>query len=154
MKIKMNLKNNFKPVPEGERVLEITKAECKPSGKPNSLAVTFKDSEGGFINTRYNFDNDKSLFAMGKMLETALDFEDGDEFDTKNDTPKLIGVKLLCEVVHSEGSKPNENGELPIFANIRKTISRISDDGEVIETDSPRNTISEELPFEDEDDLA
>ena len=145
MRIKMNLKGNFTLVPEGERELTITKAECKPSGKPNSLVVTFQDSEGGFINNRYNFDNDKSLFAMGKLLEVALGFEDGDEFDTKTDTEKLVGKKLLCEVVHNQGSTPNDDGELPTFANLKKTISLITDDEEV--EDSPRNAIS------DEDDL-
>ena len=45
MVIKMNLQNSFKLVPEGERVLEITKAEVKPSGKPKAMYVTFKDSE-------------------------------------------------------------------------------------------------------------
>ena len=53
MKITMNLKGNFKLVEEGERVLTITKAECTPSGKPNKMKVTFKDSEGGFINSQY-----------------------------------------------------------------------------------------------------
>ena len=150
MRTKMNLKNNFKLVEEGERVLEITKAECTPSGKPDKMKVTFKDSEGGFINSQYNFDNDKSLFAMGKMLETALEFEDGDEFDTKTDPKRLIGKKLLCEVVHTQGTKPNENGELPTFANIKKTISLVTDDGEVVSAnDSPRNAIADD----DEDDL-
>ena len=149
MKIKMNLKNNFKLVEEGERVLTITKAECKPSGKPTNMKVTFQDSEGGFINSQYNFDNDKSLFAMGKLLETALGFEDGDEFDTKTDAERLIGKKLLCEVVHTQGTKPNENGELPTFANVRKTISLVSDDGEVVSNQSPRNAIA----TDDEDDL-
>lgn len=149
MKIKMNLKGNFTLVPEGERVLTITKAECKPSGKPTNMKVTFQDSEGGFINSQYNFDNDKSLFAMGKLLETALGFEDGDEFDTKTDAERLIGKKLLCEVVHTQGTKPNENGELPTFANVRKTISLVSDDGEVVSNQSPRNAIA----TDDEDDL-
>ena len=149
MKIKMNLKGNFTLVPEGERVLTITKAECKPSGKPTNMKVTFQDSEGGFINSQYNFDNDKSLFAMGKLLETALGFEDGDEFETKTDAERLIGKKLLCEVVHTQGTKPNENGELPTFANVRKTISLVSDDGEVVSNQSPRNAIA----TDDEDDL-
>lgn len=138
MKIKMNLKSNFKIVPEGERVLKITKAECKPSGKPNSLVVTFQDTEGGFINNRYNFDNDKSLFAMGKLLEVALSFEDGDEFDTKSDTERLVGKTILCEVVHTQGNKPNENGELPTFANIKKTISLVEETNNT----SPRNAIA------------
>lgn len=149
MKIKMNLKSNFKIVPEGERVLKITKAECTPSGKPNKMKVTFQDTDGGFINSQYNFDNDKSLFAMGKMLETALQFEDGDEFDTKTDPAKLVGKVLLCEVVHTQGTKPNDEGELPTFANIKKTISLVEETtGEVKASESPRNIIAD-----DEDDL-
>lgn len=149
MLIKMNLKGNFTLVPEGERVLTITKAECKPSGKPTNMKVTFQDSEGGFVNSQYNFDNDKSLFAMGKLLETALGFEDGDEFDTKTDPERLVGLTLLCEVAHSQGTKPNENGELPTFANVRKTISLITADGEVSSNVSPRSAIA----IDDEDDL-
>lgn len=150
MKIKMNLKSNFKLVPEGERVLEITKAECTPSGKPNKLKVTFQDSEGGFINSQYDFDNSTALFAMGKLLEVALGFEDGDEFDTKTHPQELVGKKILCEVKHSLGSKPNDDGELPKFANVKKTISLVTDDGEVVSGDiSPRNAIAND----DFDDL-
>ena len=138
MKIKMNLKSNFKLVEEGERVLKITKAECTPSGKPNKLKVTFQDKDGGFINNQYNFDNDKSLFALGKLLEVALGFEDGDEFDTKSDTERLVGKTILCEVVHTQGNKPNENGELPTFANIKKTISLVEETNNT----SPRNAIA------------
>ena len=149
MKITMNLKGNFKLVEEGERVLTITKAECTPSGKPNKMKVTFQDTDGGFINSQYNFDNDKSLFAMGKMLEVALGFEDGDEFDTKTDTEKLINKKLLCEVVHTQGTKPNDEGELPTFANIKKVLSLVTEDGEVTSNNSsPRSAI-----VDDEDDL-
>lgn len=148
MKIKMNLKGSFTLVPEGERVLTITKAECTPSGKPNKLKVSFQDAEGGFINTQYSFDNDTSVWVMGKMLEVALGVEDGDEFDTTKDTPKLIGKKLLCEVVHTKGTKPNDKGELPTFANIKRTISLVTDDGEVVEDSSARNSI-----IDDEDDL-
>ena len=148
MKIKMNLNGNFKLCPEGERVLTITKAECKPSGKPDNMKVTFQDSEGGFVNSKYDFTNDKSVWAMGMMLSKALKLEDGDEFDTKTDTPKLVGKKLLCEVIHTEGTKPNDDGELPIFANIKKVIALVNDDtGEVEE--SPRNMIANN----DDDDL-
>lgn len=149
MKIKMNLNGNFKLCPEGERVLTITKAECTPSGKPDKLKVTFQDSEGGFVNSKYDFTNDKSVWAMGMMLSKALELEDGDEFDTKTDTPKLIGKKLLCEIVHTQGTKPNEDGELPTFANIKRVISLVNEEtGELTEEKSARNIISD-----DEDDL-
>ena len=148
MKIKMNMKG-FKLVEEGERVLKITKAECTPSGKPDKLKVTFQDvKEGGTINSQYSFSNDGALFAMGKLVEIALNFQDGDEFDTKEDTPKLVGKELLCEVVHTKGTKPNENGELPTFANVKKVISLANTTtGEIV--DSPRNAIVNQ----EEDDL-
>lgn len=149
MKIKLNLKNNFKLVEEGDRVLKITKAEAKPSGKPTSLVITFQDTEGGLITSRYNFDNATALWAMGKLVEVALNFKDGDEFDTKEDTPRLVGKELLCEVVHTKGNKPNDNGEFPTFANVKKVISLANTTtGETI--DSPRNAIANQ---DDEDDL-
>ena len=151
MKITMNLKGNFVLVPEGERVLTITKAECTPSGKPNKLKVTFQDTESGYINSQYDFTNEKALFGMAKLLEAALGFEDGDEFDTKTDTDKLVGKKLLCEVVHTQGTKPNDKGELPTFANIKRTIELVDGEtGEVGEI-SPRNSITS--LDDDEDDL-
>lgn len=150
MLIKMNLKGNFPKIPEGERILEITNAECRPSGKPTAMIVTFAHGDGGKIQNRYNFDNDQSLFAMSVLCSVALGLEDGDEFDTVKDTPKLVGKKVLCEVVHNKGTKPNENGEFPTFVNIKKVISLVNDDtGEVI--DSPRNAIAEKEDFDDLD---
>ena len=142
MKIKMNLKNNYKLVPEGERRLKITKSECTPSGKPNKWSLTFEDSEGGFVNTRFDFTNDKSLFAMGKFLESVLNFEDGDEFDTIQDAKKCIGIDIIAEVVHTEGSKVNEDGEPTIFANVVNKTIRLADNTQPTVTDSPRNVIA------------
>lgn len=122
-KIKFDLAT-FEPIPEGERILEITKAECKPSGKPTALHVTFKDIlTNRTLNNRYDFSSSGGMTAMAIMCRIALDLADMDEFDTAIDTPKLIGKKLKCEVVHNEGTQPKEDGTLPIFANIKKVIS-------------------------------
>ena len=76
------------------------------------------------------------------MRPQKVEIKDGDEFDTKTDTPKLVGKKLLCEVVHNLGTKENENGEVPTFANIKKIISLVDETtGEVQENNSPRNSI-------------
>lgn len=149
MKIRMNMKG-FKLVEEGERVLKITKAECTPSGKPDKLKVTFQDvKDGGMINSQYSFNNSGAVFAMSKLAEVALGLEDGDEFDTKTDTARLVGKELLCEVVHTQGTKPNNDGELPTFANVKKVISLAdTSTGEIV--DSPRNVIANQ---DDEDDL-
>ena len=142
-KIKFDLAS-FEPIPEGERILEITKAECKPSGKPTALHVTFKDVlTNRTLNNRYDFTSSGGMTAMAIMCRIALDLADMDEFDTTADTPKLVGRRLKCEVVHNEGTQPKEDGTFPIFANIKKVISLASDNQ--VQTPStnasPRQTI-------------
>lgn len=148
MKIKLNLKNNFKLVPEGERVLTITNAEFRPVGKPQELRVTFQDTEGGTISTTYDMNNKTGLFIMGVLISTALGLQDGDDFDTK-DVDKLVNKKLLCEIVHRNGQQPNKNGEVPTFVNIKRII-KLADD--YADTDlSPRNMIKNNNDFDDLD---
>jgi len=141
MKIKFDLQS-YEPIPEGERVLEITKAECKPSGKPTEMVVTFKDIRTNrTLMNRYNFANAGGLTAMAIMCRIALDLPDADEFDTTTDTPKLVGRKLLCEVVHNAGTQPREDGTLPVFANIKKVISLANDEKTSSSDASPRQQI-------------
>lgn len=142
-KIKFDLAT-FEPIPEGERVLTITKAECKPSGKPSAMHVTFKDVlTGRTLVNRYDFSNPGGLTAMAIMCRIALGLADMDEFDTTTDTPKLVGKVLKCEIVHNEGTQPREDGSLPIFANIKKVISLENDNGlpNNLENASPRQQI-------------
>lgn len=124
MMIKVNLKGGFKTVKEGERVLEITSATVTPSGAPEKLTLVMKDVEDGAqLQNTYNFKNDKSVWAMGMMLSIALGLEDEEMFDTK-DINKLVGIKLLCEVTHSEYNDKT-------YANVRKVISRVNDEEEM-----------------------
>lgn len=124
MMIKVNLKGGFKTVKEGERVLEITSATVTPSGAPEKLTLVMKDIEDGAqLQNTYNFKNDKSVWAMGMMLSIALGLEDEEMFDTK-DVNKLVGIKLLCEVAHSEYNDKT-------YANVRKVISRVADEEEM-----------------------
>lgn len=119
--IKINLKGGFKIVTEGERTLEITDAKFTPSGAPERLVLSMKDVEdGATLQNTFNMKNETSLWAMGMMLNVALGLEDGDDFDTKNDVDKLKGIKLLCEVTHSE-----YNGRT--YANVKKVISKVED---------------------------
>lgn len=135
---------SFEPVPEGERVLEITKAECKPSGKPTEMTVTFKDIlTNRTLNNRYNFSNAGGLTAMAIMCRIALGLEDMDEFDTIKDTPKLVGKRLKCEIIHNQGTQPREDGTFATFANIKKVISLVNDNTvpNNVANPSPRQTI-------------
>ena len=142
-KIKFDLAS-FEPIPEGERVLEITKAECKPSGKPTEMVVTFKDIlTNRTLNNRYGFTNQGGLTAMAIMCRIALNLADMDEFDTSTDTPKLVGKRLKCEVIHNQGSQPREDGTYATFANIKKVIELVNDNQANIPTlnASPRQQI-------------
>ena len=126
MKIKLNLKGGFKTVQEGERVLEITSAKVSPSGKPNKLTLQMKDVEdGASLQNSYNLDNSTSVWAMGMLISTALDLNDGDEFDL-NEADKLVGIKLLCEVAHSEYNDKT-------YANVKKVLSKVEDNNTVTE---------------------
>lgn len=116
--IKVNLKGGYKLVDEGERVLEITGAKATPSGKPDKISLNMKDVEtGATLVNSYNFNNDTSMWALGVMLNIALGIEDGGEFDTK-DLDKLVGVRLLCEVAHSEYNDKT-------YANVRRIIGKV-----------------------------
>lgn len=118
--IKINLKGGFKIVKEGERTLEIVDAKFTPSGAPDRLVLSMKDVEdGATLQNTFNMKNETSLWAMGMMLNVALGLNDGDDFNT-NDVDKLIGIKLVCEVSHSE-----YNGRT--YANVRKVISKVED---------------------------
>jgi len=119
-KIKINLKGGFKTVKEGERVLEIVEAKATPSGAPNKLVLIMKDVEDGAnLQNTYNFNNDTSVWAMGIMLNIALVLEDGADFDTNN-VNELVGIKLRCEIAHSE-----YNGKT--YANVKKILEKVND---------------------------
>lgn len=47
-------------------------------------------------------------------------------------------------MIHVEGTRPNEDGELPVFANIKRILKLVEE-----ESDSPRNSIASN----DDDDL-
>lgn len=120
MKIKVNLKSNFKIVQEGERVLEITEAKFTPSGKPTKLELNMKDVEdGASLRNTYNLENETGAWLVGVMLNIALGLEDGEDFDTK-DVSRLIGVKLKCEIAHSEYNDKT-------YANVKRIIERVEE---------------------------
>ena len=147
MKIKYNLNEGFKLVKEGERVLEITKAEAKPSGKPTKIVLGFKDIEdGATLQNNYDLSNNGAIYALGLVCKYTLGLEDEDEIDTTTDLPKLVGKKVVCEIVHNEGSQPREDGTLPKFANIAKVVGGVEETtGEVKTARGSIPTIADDL---------
>ena len=143
MKISFNLEN-FTPIDEGERTLKITKAECKPSGKPTQAEVTFVEvTTNKTLKSRYDFNNQYGLMAFGFLCRTALGIPDMGEFET-SDIGQLVGKVVVCEIAHTEGTQPREDGTFPVFANIKKVLRRLDVEapytGETT-TSSPRASI-------------
>lgn len=122
MLIKFNLEQ-FTPISEGEHVMEIVKAEAVPSGKPTSIKITFKsDDHGKQLVNNYNLLYSGGLMGFGILCRIALNMPDASEIETTTDLPKLVGKKLLCSIIHKEGTQPREDGSLPVFANIEKVL--------------------------------
>lgn len=142
MKIKFNL-SSYEPIDEGERILAIKDAKCVPSGKPTKIEVTFVDIiTNRTLKSTYSISSDGAMAAFAVLCRTALDLPDMSEFDTVSDMPKLVNKKLVCNVVHTEGNQPKEDGTFPIFANISKIIELYDGEAQVkTETVSPRNSI-------------
>lgn len=146
MKIKFNL-NSFEPVPAGIRRMEITEAKAIPSGKPSKIEITFKDMETSrIIKNNYNLTIPGGLNAFGFLCRTAFNLADMDEFDTDN-VKDFVGRRLLCEVVHTKGTEPRDDGSYTIFANIKK-VSTIPDD--VQEELNPRELIAKNTEMDDD----
>lgn len=122
MKIKYNLNEGFKIVPEGEQVLEIVKVEAKPSGRPTAIHITFKDSTGAQLINRYDLSVQGAVNAFGRVCKYTLNTQDADEIDTTTDLPKMIGKKIVCEIVHTKGTQARDDGTYPTFANISKVL--------------------------------
>lgn len=145
MKIKFDLQD-FSPIEEGERLLTITDVKCTPSGKPTQMDVTFQEvGTKKILKNKYNFTNSGGLMAMGFLCRIALELPDMTEFDT-NDCSQLVGKTLKCEIVHTKGTQPREDGSFPIFANIKKIISLVKPETTNLVVDnvntSPRASIS------------
>lgn len=122
VKIKYNLNEGFKIVDEGEQVLEIVKAEAKPSGRPTMIYITFKAENGAQLINRYDLSIQGALNALGRVCKYTLGTQDADEIDTVTDLPRMVGKKVVCEVVHTKGNQPREDGTFPTFANISKVL--------------------------------
>ena len=147
--IKINLKGSFILIPEGERILTVKSAKATPSGDPKKIEIVFEDKEsGGTLTQNVNLDNDTSIYVFSLIASYALGLIDGADFDIINDTPKLVGKKIKAEVKHVEGTKPREDGSLPIFANLGKIIGPV--DAEIPQHRnnidvSPRQAIVDDL---------
>lgn len=114
-------------VPEGEVVLTIASASAKPKANPSVIEVVFVHESGAEIRNKYELANQMGLVALSYLARCILG--NVDDLSISRDLPTFVGKKVLCEVVHKEGSKGGT------FANIAKTISLVEDDTEDEEDD-------------------
>lgn len=122
MEVNFGEGKKFSVVAEGDVVLCINKVELKPEAKPQYVYVTLNDVDGNNVQSRYDLTNKTSVFILGLLYKTSLNLE-----DNKCDTSQLknmVGNYVLCNIAHSQGTKAREDGSFPVFANIKKIISK------------------------------
>lgn len=110
-------------VPEGEVVLTIKSASAKPKANPSVIEIVFAHESGAEIRNKYELSNQMGLVALSYLARCIMG-NDTENMSISKDLPTFVGKKVLCEVVHKEGSKGGT------FANIAKTISLVEDDAQ------------------------
>ena len=90
--------------------------------------------------SKYDFNNQYGLMAFGFLCRTALGIPDMGEFET-SDIGQLVGKVVVCEIAHTEGTQPREDGTFPVFANIKKVIRKVDTEQPYTGTGSPRVNI-------------
>lgn len=149
--IKFNLNRTYKLIQEGERILEITECSATPSGYPTEMKWTLKDVEDGAVmNDKCNFTT--TVWKISNIASAVIGAKDGEEMDVTQLAKALVGAKIKCEIVHTQGTKAREDGTFPTFCNIKRVIGKVEDGAPIVEntttptaepvqSDSPRTSI-------------
>lgn len=132
MKVKFNLSREFKKIPEGEQVLTITDVVAKPKDAPKEITIEYTSSEGLKLLDRCDFN--KTLWKLSRLCQVVFNINDGDEMELDEIVKNLKGTQIKCEIVHTKGTQPREDGTYPTFVNINKILSVV----EVTEDDLPK----------------
>lgn len=144
MKVKFNLSRGFKLVPEGEQVLTITEINAVPSGLPKQVKITWTDATG--TNLLETCDLATTIWKLSRICEVAFGIKDGEEMELDEIISGLKGKQFECEIVHTQGKNPREDGTYPTYANIKNILSRVELTDNVLpenmtQTTNPRDSI-------------
>lgn len=133
MKVKFNLSRTYKMIPEGNQVLTITDAVAVPSGAPTEFKITYADVNGTTFVDKCNFTT--TVWKLSRVCEAVFGIKDGEEMEISEIIKGIKGKQLECEVVHTKGNQPREDGTYPTFVNINKIIGVV----ELAESALPAN---------------
>lgn len=148
MLVKFNLSRNYKMIPEGTHELTIQDCVASPSGAPTEVKITWSDKEGTTVVEKCNFKT--TLWKLSRICEVAFGIKDGEEMELDEIIKKLKGKTFVCEVVHTKGTQPREDGSYATFVNINKVVSLVEVDDSVLpnvmtQSSNPRESILEGL---------
>lgn len=144
MKVKFNLNKTFKLIPEGEQTLTITEINAVPSGLPKQVKITWTDNTG--TNLLETCDLSTTIWKLSRICEVAFGIKDGEEMELDDIISGLKGKQFKCEIVHTQGKTPREDGTYPMYANIKTILSRVELTDDVLPTSmaqptNPRDSI-------------
>ncbi len=133
MKVKFNLNRDYKKIPEGNHVLTITDAVAVPSGAPSEFKITYTDEGGATLVDKCNFTT--TVWKLSRVCEAVFGIKDGEEMEISEIINGIKGKQLECEIVHTKGTQPREDGTYPTFVNIKNIIGVV----ELTESALPAN---------------
>lgn len=148
----------FVLVPEGEQNLKIAAVRVVPKAKPKTIEVDLLHKNGGKITQKYNLTGEqKNVDAAVYYFTMLYVHATGNkpiEFDTSTLAAELEGKYIKGLVVHTLGSRANEEtGEFPTFANFKKAIAA-GKAWDVAEVLKPNPVVVDDLDEDDDlDDL-
>lgn len=160
MKIGANY-GEFRLLPEGNNILKVLSVKLVPSGKPKEIEVVLVSQDKIKITNNYNINHDGAMFAFSMLYKFAVG-STPNEFDSATLEKEMVDNYVVCEIVHSKGSKKTEEGEDVYFANIKKVLEgaegfdtkSVNDKVDaVLEDEEDDEELSLEDDDEDEDDL-
>lgn len=144
MKVKFNLNRQYKLIPEGNQILTITDAVAVPSGAPTEFKITYTDVNGTTFIDKCNFTT--TVWKLSRVCEAVFGIKDGEEMEISEIIKGIKGKQLECEVVHTKGNQPREDGTYPTFVNIKNIIGVVDLDESALPanmtpTTNPRDSI-------------
>lgn len=118
MQVKFNLSREYKKIPEGRQILTITDVTAVPSGKPSEMKITYTDAQGTTFVDKCNFTT--TVWKLSRVCEAVFGIKDGEVMELDAIIAGLKGKQLDCEVVHTKGNQPREDGTFATFVNIKE----------------------------------
>ena len=121
---------NYQPIPEGEQVLKVTKAEY--DAEFGKIIITLQNVKGLTCQERFsilnedNTPNEKALGAFSFFAKTVMNNFEMEDVDPE----ELVGHYLRAEIIHNKVPSNKDPNKMMTFVNLGNKSPADGFDGE------------------------